>query len=210
MLPAAVALLYLILSIQRGREAEVSTAALRGSHTAAIEVEEAIGNAEAVLVAASAAPVVRDLAPTCSAYLTEVVVRAPALSSLAVADSAGQVLCGTPLLPAGSQLSDGDWTARLPADGSRAVGTFTPAPGGAFLPIALRDLATGRILVGGSHSTGSRAGSRRGAFPRAARSSSPTATAWSSPACRILRPSSASRSHQNPWTCCMHPAPAPR
>lgn len=148
-LPAAVALLYLILSIQRGREAEVSTAALRGSHTAAIEVEEAIGNAEAVLVAASAAPVVRDLAPTCSAYLTEVVVRAPALSSLAVANSAGQVLCGTPLLPAGSQLSDGDWTARLPADGSRAVGTFTPAPGGAFLPIALRDLATGRILVGG-------------------------------------------------------------
>lgn len=148
-LPTATALLYLIFSIQSGREAEVSTAALRGSHTAAIEVEEALGNAEAILIAASAAPVVRNLAPTCSAYLAEVVASAPALNGLAIADAAGHVLCGTPSLPAGTRLPDGDWAARLPADGSRAVGTFTPAPGGAFLPIARREPATGHILMAG-------------------------------------------------------------
>lgn len=57
-LPSAAALIYLILSVQSGREAEVYSAALRGSHTAAIEVEEVLGNVEAVLLTAAAAPVV--------------------------------------------------------------------------------------------------------------------------------------------------------
>ena len=148
-LPTATALIYLILSIQSGREAEVYAAALRGSHTAAIEVDEALGNVEAVLIAAAAAPVVRGLAPNCGAYLSEVVASAPALSGLALADSAGRVLCGTPPLPTGTRLPDSAWLAQLPANGSRAIGSFTSAPGAAFLPIALRELATGRILVAG-------------------------------------------------------------
>lgn len=56
-LPSAAALIYLILSVQSGREAEVYSAALRGSHTAAIEVEEVLGNVEAVLLTAAAAVV---------------------------------------------------------------------------------------------------------------------------------------------------------
>lgn len=146
-LPTAAALIYLILSVQSGREAEVYSAALRGSHTAAIEVEGALANVEAVLLAAAAAPVVRSLAPDCGAYLSEVVAGAPALDGLAIADSTGRLLCGTLPLPAGATFPDGSRIAQLPADGARVVGGFTADPGGAVLPIARREPATGRILV---------------------------------------------------------------
>lgn len=146
-LPTAAALIYLIISVQVGREREIYAAALRGSHIAAIEIDQTLDTVETILSVVAAAPAVRTLDPSCNDYLSAVVAGTPALSHIAVTDATGRVLCGALPAPGTATSPEREWLARLPADGKRTVGPFIPAEAGAFLPLGLREQETGHSLM---------------------------------------------------------------
>ena len=124
-IPASVALVYLIAHGHRQRELAINAEALRTSQITALEMERIVSGAEAVLRTLALTPAVRR--PECSDYLALVDANLPQLSGFAVAGPDGVAICATGVIDTDALKQQPWFDEALGRDGF-AVGTYTAAP----------------------------------------------------------------------------------
>ncbi len=136
LVPAVGILVWEELDLRRARQAEVQDLALRYAQLAASETNSILGGVETLLLAVGRAPVVQRLDPAaCAAYLADVRGTAPALTSIAVLDRTGRVLCASGPAEAVAPIAP-PLLEEVLRTGHFAIGEYNAAPPVPSLPLA--------------------------------------------------------------------------
>jgi len=156
LLPALGILAYNEWSIRQLRTREIERQALESSRQIASEVERIIDGVEALLIVASALPVVADgNHSACVDALKAMATKLASIQTIALIGPDGKLVCDSSNTPVGLDVSDRSYFKLAKAAGARAIGDYTESrlSGKAVLPVAIPlkrsdDKKTGVLVAG--------------------------------------------------------------
>jgi two-component sensor histidine kinase len=139
-LPALAALIYNAIDLRNTRTAEVHAEVLRNARNIVSEIDQLFDGIEGALHAVSQAGSVRgNDTESCNSYVSRVLTKLEAITSILVLDTEGKVRCSSQVSNSAANLADRDYFTQALATKKFTIGTYTESRVSArhIVPMAL-------------------------------------------------------------------------